>query len=417
MRFPALLILLLTLPLMLACSCPPTAGYIGAIYEQGSDLESFMKFLKDSGISAIIDVGEYAFSPYSDLSFQSIYLRIGSYEEGGELKAYVFPGSKYTLLMVETDTQLSEAPLLYAESLLSPYLNPSLIVNVSASPNNWVPPRPLVEWFKLERSNATLTTSVYKCGIMYSRMLKPKLAKVGVIANSIDYSLSFDIIKEALESKGVQVDYLGSDARAVARAREYRVVIFLGGHKAPGLGVFVRPLLAVEAVRIEKEGWVIIAKPWGMEGMAIVIAGADRYATRRAALAFAEEKVDDVVRFLRGGEPIGSIKAGEGYAVELISSTGRCGYQEEPSLDVEVDGSFAIATFRLGHANPCGRFVLSGYSIEGNRVEVKLSVIDTSEICVQCMGVIEAKLRIGPLSPGSYELCINNLCRSFEIKG
>lgn len=415
MRYSVLFIFLLVIPLLTACSCPPTAGYVGAIYEQGSDLKSLMNFIKESGISAIIEVGNHSFSPYGNITFPSIYLRIGSYEEGGELRAYVLTGSKYTLLMVETDSNLSESPLLYAESLLSPYLDPSLIVNTSASPNNWVPPVPLAEWYKLEKAKV-LPIAVYKCGFAYSKMLKPELAKVGLIANSIDRSLSFGIIREAFESRGVEVDYLGSDAGAVAKAREYRVVIFLGGHKAAGVGRLVTPLLAAEVRKVE-ESYVIVERPWGTGGLAVIIAGADRYETRKAAEAFAEEKVDEVLRIMKGGEPVKKISVGGKELVELISSHGKCGYQEEPSLEVKVEGGFATATYRTGHANPCGRFTLSGYNLSGKRIEVRLSLVDTASICIQCVGLIEAELRIGPLTPGSYELCVNGLCRSFEVRG
>ncbi|MCS7103561.1 MAG: hypothetical protein NZ992_06750 [Candidatus Korarchaeum sp.] len=408
----ALTVLLLVVPLAAVYSCPPTAGYVGAIYKQGSDLSGLIEFLKEAGISASISFGEYEFSPYSDLKFKSVFLRIGAYEEGGELKAYVFPGRSYTLLIVETDVNLSDAPLIYAESLLSPYLDPKLIVNVSGSLNNRVPPVPLAKWYELERGEP-LSVSVYKCGFTFSKMKRPKVDAVAVVSNSIDYDLSFNMIRDAFESRGVRVNYLGSDVRAIAKAKDYSIVIFLGGNRAIGIGSFVAPVLGNVSIKDQ----VIVMRPWATGGLAVVVAGIDRYATRGAAGSFAKGMVDDVIRFLRGGEAIKKVVTRCGPVVELISSSGRCGYQEEPSLIVKVEGNFAYANYSLSYANPCGRLVLSGYEMHGNRISVSLRIVDTSEICVQCIGVLEAELKIGPLQEGSYELCINKLCKNFEVKG
>lgn len=409
----ALALILILLPVSLSPACPPNAGYVGAIYKQGSDLDSLMEFLKVSGISSSMEVGSFNFSPYSDLSYPSIYINLGSYEEGGCVKAYIFPGSSYTLLMVETDTDLSEAPLIYAESLLSGYLNPELIVNVSASPNNWVPPVPLAEWSKLEKGEG-LSISVYKCGFIYSRLRKPQIERVGVIANDIDYSLSFNVIREAFERRGVEVDYLGSGTRALINAQKYRAVIILGGPKAPIIGRGVIPIIGEERKGLEERGWVIITRPWGT-GIAVVIAGADRYLTRDAVKKFvSSELFERVVKVVKEGGEIKSISQKKGL-VELVSSFGRCGYQEGPDLSVTVRGSYAYANYSLGHANPCAKFVLRDYEVEGNRIKIELSMEETAEICVQCVGVIYANFVIGPLPPGSYELCIRGVCVQFEI--
>ena len=409
----ALTLALILLPLSLSLACPPNAGYVGAIYKQGSDLDSLMNFLKVSGISSSMEVGSFNFSPYSDFSYPSIYINLGSYEEGGSVKAYIFPGSSYTLLMVETDTNLSEAPLIYAESLLSEYLNPELIVNVSASPNNWVPPVPLAEWSKLERGEE-ISISVYKCGFIYSRLRRPQIGKVGVIANDIDYSLSFDMIREAFGKRGVEVDYLGSGTRALITAQKYRAVIILGGPRAPVTGRGVIPIIREERKGLEERGWIIVAKPWGT-GIAVVIAGADRHLTREAVKKFLlSELFDQVVKVVKEGREIKSISQRKGL-VELVSSFGKCGYQEGPSLSVIVKGSYAYANYSLGHANPCAKFVLRGYKIEGNRITIELGMEETADICVQCVGVIYANFVIGPLSPGSYELCIKGACVPFKI--
>jgi hypothetical protein len=360
-----------------------------------------------------MEVGPFNFSPYSNFSYPSIYISIGSYEEGGSIKAYVFPGSSYTLLMVETDTNLSEAPLIYAESLLSGYLNPELIVNVSSSPNNWVPPVPLAEWSKLEKGEE-LKISVYKCGFIYSKLRRPQIEKVGVIANDIDYSLSFDMIRDAFERRGVGVDYLGSGARALIAAQKYRAVIILGGPKAPIVGRGVIPIIGEERKELGERGWVIVTRPWGT-GIAVVIAGADRYLTREAVKKFlSSELFDQVVKVVKEGREMKRVSEKKGL-VELVSSSGRCGYQEGPSLSVNVRGSYAYANYSLGHANPCAKFVLRGYKMEGNRITIELSTEETAEICVQCIGVIYANFVIGPLPPGSYELCIGGLCVPFRV--
>ena len=279
------------------------------------------------------------------------------------------------------------------------------VVSIDESQNNVVPPKPVVKWLWLERG-VRVKPEILKCGAgkEFTEELRPA---IGVIANEIDYSLSFNVLKEALEDKGAQVIYLGYGPEALAEASGYRVVIFLGGHKAPKTGPLVAPILGSEADRIFREGRVILNRSWGFGGTAFVIAGVDRYATRDAAIAFIKGPWMIMVEGVLGlkGET----------RVMLLGSSGGCSTLLKSELSVVVKGRSVLATYSEQRPTPCFRFVLRSYRIEGHIIRVWLDVEPTSKICVECIGAIRGELLIGPLEPGSYTLCVNGVCESFTI--
>ncbi|MGC9020588.1 MAG: hypothetical protein ACP5KE_05210 [Candidatus Methanodesulfokora sp.] len=408
MRIKVLLIVLLLLPSLNISACPPTAGYVGAVYSQGITESEAMSYLNRSGIASKLNTGFFSFSPYFKDGLRAIYIEIGSYEEGAPLKAYIFPGSKYTLLLVETDASLNKGPLLYAESLLSGLLNPRNIVNESGSPNNWNPPAPYALWIRLERG-VEVKVNVVRCGFVYSRLRGPQTGRIGVIANEIDYNLSFGIIKR-IESRGVGVDYLGFNEESMIKASKYRVVIFLGGHLAPATGKFVLPLLRNKTAYL-RHNWLISPGTWGTGGIFIVIAGSDRYMTRRAAEEFLMRWADFVIRAAREGAVFMEFNS---TAIMMVSS-GRCGILEEPELQLSSEGNYIKAVYREGHSDPCARFYIAECSMTDREIRITLGRQSTSLICVQCIGVITANITIGPLPPGDYKVCINGICGHINI--
>ncbi|MDK2373160.1 MAG: hypothetical protein QI197_07280 [Candidatus Korarchaeota archaeon] len=398
-------------------ACPPTAGYVGAIYEQRSSKSGILSYLRDSGIGRGMGLEVVKYTPYGyqGPSMESVRLTLGKYEGGGRVEMYIFPGSKYTLVMVETDAELSEAPLLYAESILSGYLNASKIVEVLKSPNSISPPIAVAKWYGLEKGTE-LRTRTLKCGVVYSKFSKPISGKVGVVANEIDYSLSFDMLRDALEGRGVPVDYLGYGPDALVRAMRYAAVIFLGGHKAPRTGPSVYPILASNISDLMGTGWIILARSWGPGGTALVIAGIDRYATREAVRRFvSSEWMDRLEAAVKAGVPITSQAGGD--MVSVLRSHGSCGFIPQPSLDVSVVGRYAYAHYAQTHSNPCVRLELLRYGVEGREVTIELKKVPVGRMCIACLGVVEADIRIGPLDPGSYTLCINGTCTQFMVGG
>ena len=410
MRIYVLLVLLL-LPFLSISACPPTAGYVGAVYNQGITEIEAISYLNRSGIASKLNTGFFSFSPYFNESLRAIYVEIGSYEEGAPLRAYIFPGSRYTLLLVETDANLDKGPLLYAESLLSGLLNPGKIVNESGSPNNWNPPVPYAIWVRLDRG-VEVHVNVVRCGFLYSKLKEPQTGRIGVIANEIDYNLSFSILKK-IESRGVKVDYLGSDEEAILRASKYRIVIFLGGHLAPETGKFVLPLLKNRTTNLTGNRWFISPGKWGSGGIFIVIAGSDRYMTRRAAEEFLKGWADFVIKAVKGeAVPL----AFNSTVYISIESRGRCGVLEESKLLLSAEGNYIKAVYEEGHSDPCARFYIAECSISNKEIVIMLGRQSTAMICVQCIGVITANMTIGPLPPGNYKVCINGACGYVNIK-
>jgi hypothetical protein len=411
MRISVLLVVLLLLPILNISACPPTAGYVGAVYKQGISESEVISYLNESGIASKVNSGYFSFSPYFNESLRAIYVEIGFYEEGAPIKAYIFPGSKYTLLLVETDFNLNKGPLIYAESLLSGLLSPEKIVNESGSPNNWNPPVPYAVWSKLEKG-VNLDVKVVRCGYMYSKLREPEINRIGVVANGIDYNLSFSIIKK-IEEKGLKVDYLGCSEESILKASKYRVVIFLGGHLAPITGKFVLPLLKNRSAYLEESGWLIFPGRWGTGGTFIVVAGSDRYMTRKAAEEFLKGWADIIVRMVKEGEEV-SLTFNSTFHI-AIESHGRCGLLEESRLLLKAEGNYIRAIYEEGHSDPCSKFYIADYSVENEEIRIELQRVSTSLICVQCIGVITANISIGPLPPGSYKVCINGICGSVSI--
>ena len=99
--------------------------------------------------------------------------------------------------------------------------------------------------------------------------------------------------------------------------------------------------------------------------------------------------------------------------VSILECEGRCGGLAEPVLMLERDGDDAILTFQESAGGPCFRHVISQVFI----LERKLSIIDiTLELeaisdsapCRDCVGLIESRIRVGPVESG-VEIVVNGV--------
>ncbi|MDK2464298.1 MAG: hypothetical protein QI223_05960 [Candidatus Korarchaeota archaeon] len=404
----------LTLPLILlpqatpSLACPPTGGYVGSIFSGTVDAEQAMEVLREAGVRASIVNVTF---PYLGgvLKLRAVEFVMGRWPDGRPLRAYIIPGRRVTLVLSETSASLDAGWLRLATSILASVgvLDPSTsVVGPLASPNNESPPEAVVRWAELEMSiELGEKILVWKCGGPLG--VAPTLPSLwggvaAVVANEIDANISYPLLRSALEGAGLNTVLLPPERAAEALLR-YPIVIFLGGHLAPGTGPavwpFVDPTAAQELATGETPRLVQVESVSGVT--IVVLAGADRWETRGA-----------VEEFISQGWPerlATALACPGGVCVRIVSSSGSCAVGEGIGVAASVEGEYAFVTYREGGPNPCAFHVISSVSVSASSrtVEVTLALERKPVICIQCVGVITTTLQIGPLEPGGWTIVVN----------
>ncbi len=389
-------------------ACPPTGGYVGSIFSGAVDAEQALESLREAGISASIVNVTF---PYVGgvLELRAVEFLIGRWPDGRPLRAYLIPGERATLVLSETSTSLDAGWLRLAISILASVevLDPkTLVVGPLGSPNNESPPEAVVRWAGLELGlEIGERVLVWKCGGPVGAAPALPSALVGVaavVANEIDANISYPLLRSALEGAGLRTTLLPPE-RAAEALLGYPIVIFLGGHMAPGTGPAVRPFLdptaAQELAAGETPRLVLVESVGGVT--IVILAGVDRWETRGA-----------VEEFISQGWPerlASALACPGGVCVRIVSSSGSCAVGEGRGITASVEGEYAFVTYREGGPNPCAFHVISSVSVSASTrtVEVTLTLQRKAVICIQCVGVITTTLQIGPLEPGEWTIVIN----------
>jgi len=91
--------------------------------------------------------------------------------------------------------------------------------------------------------------------------------------------------------------------------------------------------------------------------------------------------------------------------VEIEKSAGRCGVLEKPSLaiikkeKISDEGYIVWLSYKEGTSVPCFRHVIEGdiitLLIHPPIFKINLGLERTSDICVECVGVVETIIRVG----------------------
>ncbi|RDD52969.1 MAG: hypothetical protein BA066_06895 [Candidatus Korarchaeota archaeon NZ13-K] len=130
---------------------------------------------------------------------------------------------------------------------------------------------------------------------------------VAIISNEIDRPTA-ERLRSSLEAMGFQVAIFPPEM--LGEALNYaQFIIILGGHRAPGVGELVAPLLSgEERSNLERRGYAyyFIKTRWGKP--VIIIAGNDRFGTYRAANNF----------LIRGIRELRAIMQSPGVALVLV---------------------------------------------------------------------------------------------------
>ncbi|MDJ0270283.1 MAG: hypothetical protein NXY59_07045 [Aigarchaeota archaeon] len=90
--------------------------------------------------------------------------------------------------------------------------------------------------------------------------------------------------------------------------------------------------------------------------------------------------------------------------VVLISSVGKCGSLEKPTITYKRAGEYLILTYSEPANNICYRHIIESVKTqEGDTplIRIELRLVETSEACVMCVGYITTTLTIGPLPEGA----------------
>jgi len=106
-----------------------------------------------------------------------------------------------------------------------------------------------------------------------------------------------------------------------------------------------------------------------------------------------------------------SEKSSEAISVSILESAGRCGAGSSELSLVRYDGEYVEVVFKEPANTPCYSHVIKGVKISRDlhpRIEISLELKKTSEVCIECLGIVETRLKIGPIERGS-EIVVNGL--------
>ena len=98
-------------------------------------------------------------------------------------------------------------------------------------------------------------------------------------------------------------------------------------------------------------------------------------------------------------------------SISIVNSAGSCGDLEKPLLAFERGGQYVFLRYFESAGVPCYRhvidksFILERFPLI---INLTLKLESTSDTCVECIGVIETLLRVGPVSEGT-EIVVNGL--------
>ncbi len=399
MKGPLLLTLLLTLG-----TCLQVGGYIGAVYPGQVDVSQLNVTVKE--------VLRFS-TMYRKISLTAYKFKVGFLEDGTPLFAYIIPGNGSTLILVETDYSLDEAP--YYKALAALTYSGAIghdVVKVYRGLNTISPPLPVVLWLRDQGERVRPIENV----CLPAKGDVDKRKGVAVVSNEIDRKISYPLLEEAFKSLGVEVTWHdGSELKEVMSSLDYSAVIVLGGPLSLGSGKISSIILGKKGeellsnLKLGKKSYLIYRSD-----NLFVLAGTDRYATREAVKEFVEEGWPKKL-FSEGG----TIRESGNYTLSVIRSVGSCrAGSSEGFLAYTVDGAVRII-YREGAPNPCYRHRVKSFTVDPVRREVliELELVRTEQICIQCLGSVETVLELKPAPEGEWTIVVNGYSAKIKIAG
>ncbi|RLG51493.1 MAG: hypothetical protein DRO00_07135 [Thermoproteota archaeon] len=399
-----LTLLVITLPTQQVWMCPPTGSHIGVIINEALPLGEVLERLQLIGVSVKHEVVQHRLISGEYASFETVVFDLGFWLPSDPITgqalradARLYIGNGSMALKVNTTLLGSPEPLKRALALL---YNAEVISylpkqrDFMKTEGNRVPADVVVAWAKQELG-LELEQLVLKCHPSGTDLMVPSLMtsdEVVVLANGVDAGISYPILRETLVSKGLNPSLIGPD--------EFRqhlnawILIVLGGPEAyEGVGNISDFLLQPsdsEYLRKERGSYLVYSAQPLFGGQKIfVLAGNDRYGTKKAVEVFIEEFLDKLLE--QGPSPR--------YEFETTHMT----FAREPvikgypcMLFVEV-----FSTLRT----PCYKPVVN-FQLEGNKIEIKVEFVQLPIICIQAITTGDLRVYVENLPPGDYEVTI-----------
>lgn len=93
------------------------------------------------------------------------------------------------------------------------------------------------------------------------------------------------------------------------------------------------------------------------------------------------------------------------YDIQTISS--KCSFDENPEQDIRAIGKSIVITMPIQTPTPCYE-VKGSVDFFGSDIVVNLKTEKKGEVCVECIGVVAAKVTISNLDKGTYNLQVNS---------
>ncbi len=420
------LLVLLLVPLSCSGACIPTGGAIGSIYEGKLRIDKVLRALREMGVRAVVSQ-----ESVHGLTLKRVEVILGDLagRGGGRrvLHAYVYQGSSKSLVLAETDRDLSDSPLRLMELLLvaSGLANLSKFSRPVGSRDNVVPPSALVRWLEEDRG-VRIEQEVLRCsGTGSVDVLTRRRDQVAVLSNEVDRNLSLGVISDALSGVGLEAVWLdATDPRQVARLLEFPAAIVLGGPLSPGSGyVSGIYMLRDDARRLllrlsqGRRGGIISRAHLPFRRTVLIIAGVDRNDTREAARAFASSDLPSKLRREVDSVESGSRDGERGVFQVRVRSSAACGAGTGRDVTVAVGYNEIFVRIREGAPNPCYRHRVEWYELDMDRriLRIVVGLEKGTEACIQCLGVVETEIRAGPLPEGEWTVIVDGIARRVTL--
>ena len=417
--FLPLLIGLILLPLAASLACFPTGGMIGSTYPKRLNLEVIYNKLKEMGLKVTISEDSI-----DGIKLKRIEVKLADLTDFRVLHGYIYAGRKTTLVMAETDVSLSNSSLLLMEFLLSAasLTNPENFSKPVVSHDNQVPPTALVKWLK-DDMKVEVKQEILRCSSKGVNIIPSSRREVAVLSNDVDKNMSLDVISKALMKVGLRAVWLNaSDPEEAAKLIKYPAAIILGGHRSLRSGYASRIFMPMSAIRKlelwlrkgEKKSIIHMLKlPGG--SLLFIIAGVDRYETRKAAEQFASSDGPSLIK-----ETISSLPVEKGrsiFEVKIKETESSCLSGNASRYEVGVGYNTILILYGEQVPNPCFRHKIEWWELDKDKkvLRIVLGLKEPDKVCIQCLGYIKTKILVGPLPEGEWTIIVNGREKKVRI--
>ncbi len=394
-------------------ACPPTGHHLGVILKGSMPSKEVLQKLRQIGIDARTQLIRYRLSSGNYVFFETVLFKFGDWlpskptEEYVDANARLYLGERNMVLKVNTSLHRSTDPLkkaialLYLAGVIDYFPNPSKFV---LTEGNKIPADVVVEWAEMEYGYQ-LEQLILRCRSPGRDVISPSLSSsqdVVVVANKVDEEVSYPTLKEGLSSRGLSPTLIGPEL--LRKYLNAKFLIILGGPDAyDGVGnissFFLQPHDSAYLRSMKGSYIVYMSHPTFKGQRVFVLAGNDRYGTKKAVETFVKDLLDDAV----GNSPL----------CWYEFSTTQAYFAE----DLEIKEYPCSLFIRLLSTlpNPCYKPLIE-FEVEGKRIEVTVKFVQLPVFCIQVISTGDLRIYMENLLPGEYELIISAPQGRYETK-